>query len=66
MRFELATHATRPGRACVPLMYDTEPKRPLTPRELGLAADVEMARGNLQSAELLSWAAHDARAAVPA
>ena len=47
-------------------VYDTAPTRTLTARELELAADVEMARGNRQRAELLSWQAHDARTEVSA
>ncbi len=66
MRAELATYATRPGRARATLMYASVPTRTLTPRELELAADLEMARGNRQRAELLSWQAHDARTAVSA
>lgn len=66
MRSELATCATRPSRARATLVYDNVPTRRLTPRELELAADVEMARGNRQRAELLSWQAHDARCGVSA
>ncbi len=40
--------------------------RPLTARELQLASDVELARGNHQRGEALSWAAHDARGGVSA
>ncbi|MGI4799384.1 MAG: hypothetical protein ACRYG8_36180 [Janthinobacterium lividum] len=35
--------------------------RPLTARELELAADIEMASGNLRRADMLSWKAHLAR-----
>lgn len=66
MRSELASHVARPGRARVLPVYYSVPTRPLTPRELELAADLEMARGNRQRAELLSWAAHDARGGVSA
>lgn len=66
MRSELATHATRPCRARVSPVYYSVPTRTLTPRELELAADVEMARGNRQRAEMLSWQAHDARCGVSA
>ena len=66
MRSELAFHVARPGRARVAPIYQPLPTRPLTPRELELAADLELARGNRQRAELLSWQAHDARAAVSA
>ncbi len=38
--------------------------RPLTARELELAADVEMAQGNPRRADLLSWKAHLARTEV--
>ncbi len=40
--------------------------RSLTARELQLASDVELARGNHRRGELLSWRAHDARATVSA
>jgi len=40
--------------------------RPLTARELELAADVEMASDNPRRADLLSWKAHLARTAVTA
>ncbi|MGI4943748.1 MAG: hypothetical protein ACRYHQ_24810 [Janthinobacterium lividum] len=40
-----------------PLVKD----RPLTARELQLASDLELARGNHQRGELLSWKAHLAR-----
>ena len=66
MRSELATHAARPSRARVKLLYHSVPTRTLTPRELELAADQEMARGNRRRAELLSWQAHDARTSVSA
>ncbi len=66
MRSELASYATRPSRARATLVYDNVPTQRLTPRELELAADVEMARGNRQRAELLSWQAHAARAEVTA
>lgn len=66
MRSELATYATRPSRARALYVYDTVPTRTLTPRELELAADLEMARGNRRRAELLSWQAHAARAEVTA
>jgi hypothetical protein len=35
--------------------------RPLTARELQLASDLELARGNRRRGELLSWRAHQAR-----
>ena len=35
--------------------------RPLTARELQLASDLELARGNPQRGELLSWRAHQVR-----
>ncbi len=66
MRPELATYAARPGRARTAPVYHHAPTRPLTPRELQLAADVEMARGNRQRAELLSWRAHQVRCEVSA
>ena len=44
----------------------TSPARPLTARELQLASDVELARGNRQRAETLSWRAHDARTGLSA
>ena len=66
MRPELAFYAVQPGRARTAPVYRFVPTRTLTPRELELAADLEMARGNRQRAELLSWQAHDARSAVPA
>ncbi|MGI4943472.1 MAG: hypothetical protein ACRYHQ_23385 [Janthinobacterium lividum] len=37
------------------------PARPLTARELELAADVELAQGNPRRADMLSWKAHLAR-----
>ena len=66
MRSELAFYAARPSRVSAPPVYHIVPTRTLTPCELELAADLEMARGNRQRAELLSWQAHDARSAVPA
>jgi hypothetical protein len=35
--------------------------RPLSARELQLASDLELARGNTQRGELLSWRAHQVR-----
>ncbi len=61
MRSELATYATRPSRARAFNVYGNAPNWRLTPRELELAADLEMARGNRQRAELLIWRAHEAR-----
>ena len=66
MRSKLATYAARPNVARVPLVYHSALTRTLMPRELELAADLEMARGNRQRAELLSWQAHHARTAVSA
>jgi len=40
--------------------------RPLTARELELAADIELASGNPRRADLLSWKAHLARTEVSA
>ena len=40
--------------------------RPLTARELQLASDLELARGNTQRGEMLSWKAHQVRVEVPA
>lgn len=40
--------------------------RPLTARELQLASDLELARGNRRRGELLSWRAHQARGGVSA
>ncbi|MGI4940737.1 MAG: hypothetical protein ACRYHQ_09270 [Janthinobacterium lividum] len=47
--------------ACAPTVG-----RPLTARELQLASDLELARGNTQRGELLSWQAHQVRCGVSA
>lgn len=40
--------------------------RPLSARELQLASDVELARGNHLRGEMLAWRAHEARTGIPA
>ena len=40
--------------------------RPLTARELQLASDVDLARGNARRGEMLSWQAHQVRCGVSA
>ena len=37
---------------------------PITPRQLELVADIEMAHGNARRAEMLSWRAHQMRGAT--
>ena len=66
MLLESSRHSVRRETARSDVPYRTEDTRPLTPRELQLASDLELARGNRQRGELLSWQAHDARAAVSA
>ncbi len=46
--------------------WEPSADRPRTAQELQLAADMLMAVGNRQRAEILSWRAHDARAEVTA
>ena len=41
-------------------------QRPMTPRQLEHAADLEQAHGNAQRAELLSWQAHAIRSGAEA
>lgn len=43
-----------------------QPARLLTPRELQLAPDVDLARGDPRRGELLSWAVHEVRDGLPA
>ncbi len=64
MRTELGTDTRSQRQDCFARQPTTD--RPLTARELQLASDVELARGNHQRGEALSWAAHDARGGVSA
>lgn len=64
MRNELGTNPRSWRRDCFARVPALD--RTLTARELQLASDLHVATGNTARAELLSWAAHDARAAVSA
>lgn len=64
MRSELGTDPRSWRQDCFARVPATD--RPLTARELQLASDVELARGNTRRGELLSWRAHQVRCGVPA
>jgi len=61
MRSEPYRSVAPPTRARPFPALPTLPTRPLTARELQLASDLELARGNTRRGELLSWRAHQVR-----
>ena len=64
MRDKLGTDPRSARQDCFVRLPATD--RPLTARELQLAADMQMAVGNTRRGELLSWQAHQVRVEVPA
>ncbi len=64
MRDQPGTGPRSKRQDCFAQMSSTD--RPRTAAALDLAAGLEWAVGNPVRAELLSWAAHEARAAVSA
>jgi len=72
-RLHLESHTLRPDPSRYAAQSDPDRNhhfrrfmtaRPLTARELELAADIELAQGNPRRADLLSWKAHLARTEV--
>ena len=64
MPIKLGTDTRSMRQDCFAQLPDTD--RPLTARELQLASDLELARGNTRRGELLSWRAHQVRVEVSA